>query len=820
MTGNKKYCVIHGHFYQPPRESPWLGEIQRQPSAAPFHNWNERIFDECYRPNAFSRLLNNDGEIVGVSNNYSYMSFNFGPTLFRWLYQKQPEVYQRIVDADKESCKMYGGHGSAVAQVYNHIIMPHASRRDKTTQIKWAKTFFQRHFGRDPEGMWLAETAINMETAECLVEEGFTFAILSPNQAESFRFLDSESEWINADHAGFDPRHPYRLYLEDSKGNKKNGHLDLFFFDEPLSRAISFEDLLDNADFLSERINGCYTPNSEENELVTIATDGETFGHHKKNGDMCLAYYFQKKAAEMGIEVVNLAYYLSVNPPKREVRLKNALGEGTAWSCAHGTGRWIRDCGCNTGGGPGWNQKWRGPLRDGMDYLQSEIDQQYLREMIKYFDHPWTIRDLYEPHFENLESGTEFLKKYAARPIADSTYPYLVSLLEAQRYMLYGYTSCAWFFNDIAGIETVQNYRYAVRAWQLTWQGMKSNEILRKFTKIAKSAISNLPVTTGETILLDEVFPMINHLERAAFTAAVDSYIYSDRRDFKTEAYEVSLERFTNKNAAAGDWMLFRASVHHIVSLEQENFILAIINAHGHQIQGAVFPLSVEKIIEDENSSFNEILQNRAVAHFDLRDVFSAYKEFMTDQFIEEFATDNILDYLSWAGVNNSRLDAITELNSGLPDRIAGTVKFFLDKEWELHIMQIVKRPTFTELSASLTDVITKAEHYGITLDKEHSGHLIDKAVRHDVQQLIDGDITRELVNVVKYKLEIIRQFDIPIRYSQLQDLFYILYKKTRTDLYTAWVNKGQKNNDIRSKVQMVNELAHLFGYSTESTQL
>ena len=109
---------------------------------------------------------------------------------------------------------------------------------------------------------------------------------------------------------------------------------------------------MDNADFLAERINGCYTPGSEDNELVTIATDGETFGHHKKSGDMCLAYFFQKKAAEMGIEVVNLAYYLTLNPPKREVRLKNAHGEGTAWSCAHGTGRWVRDCGCNTGGGP------------------------------------------------------------------------------------------------------------------------------------------------------------------------------------------------------------------------------------------------------------------------------------------------------------------------------------------------------------------------------------------------------------------------------------------------------------------------------------
>ncbi len=819
MTGNK-YCVIHGHFYQPPRESPWLGDIQRQPSAAPFHNWNERIFDECYRPNAFSRLLDNHSNITGVSNNYSYMSFNFGPTLFKWMIEKHPSVYKRIIDADKRSCEEYDGHGSAVAQVYNHIIMPHASKRDKITQIRWAKSFFERHFGRKPEGMWLAETAINMETVECLVDEGFTFAILSPNQAESFRFMDGNSEWNNADHAGFDPRHPYRLYLEDEHGNKKNGHLDLFFFDEPLSRAISFENLLDNADFLTERINSCYSPSGEENELVTIATDGETFGHHKKNGDMCLAYFFRKKAEEAGIQVVNLAYYLSITPPKREVRLKNAHGEGTAWSCAHGTGRWIRDCGCNTGGGRGWNQKWRKPLRDGMDYLQSEIDQVYIREFIKYFEHPWELRNLYEPCFGDRHTGELFLREKATRHIPDSLYPYLISLLEAQRYILYGFTSCAWFFNDISGIETVQNYRYALRAWQLTWQGIKENDVLRKFTAIAEGAKSNLSGVNGKTILRDEVFPMLNHLEKAAFTAAVNHYIYSDKLDYTLHSYEVTLDRYNTKTLQNGDWMLLRASVEHSVSLERGDFTLAILNSRGHQIQGAIFPGDIEEDVSNGNISIDELIRDKATVKLDLSDVFLGYKEYITEQFVGEFATENLLDYLSWAGINSNRLDAITELNSGLPQELAGTVQFFLNKEWEIHITQLVKQRSFTELATSLEEVCSKAAHYGITLNKNRSAHLIDSVIKHDIDALIKGNYSSETLDAISYKLDVVKQFDIPIRILQLQDRFYLFYKHVASTVYPDWVAKGKPRDSVYDELVQINALASQFGYCVKQTEL
>ncbi|MBN1307301.1 MAG: hypothetical protein JXA18_05255, partial [Chitinispirillaceae bacterium] len=288
----RKWVIIHGHFYQPPRENPWLNVIETQPDAAPFHDWNERIYSECYRPNGYSRLLDGEGMITHIHNNYTAMSFNFGPTLMTWMEGYHPATTRRIIEGDRESASRCGGHGNAIAQVYNHIIMPLASRRDQLTQIRWGKASFKKIFGRDPEGMWLAETAINMETVRCLIAEKIAFVILAPRQAESFRPLDASSAWISTRDQAIDTRRPYRLYAQNSSGKKEEGFLDIFFFDEQLSKEASFDDLLHDAPTFGERIDGCYTPAAPNDEVVVIATDGETFGHHKPFGDMCLAYFF------------------------------------------------------------------------------------------------------------------------------------------------------------------------------------------------------------------------------------------------------------------------------------------------------------------------------------------------------------------------------------------------------------------------------------------------------------------------------------------------------------------------------------------------
>jgi len=457
MNGNeggapqpRKWVIIPGPFYQPPRENPWLNLIETQSGAAPYHDWNERIYAECYRPNGASRLLDPDGMISHIHNNYTTMSFNFGPPLMSWIEKNHPKTAKRISHGDREGARLNGGHGSALAQVYNHIIMPLASRRDQLTQIRWAKAAFKKSFGRDPEGMWLAETAVNMETIRCLIDEDISFIICSPSQAESVRRLHDSSHWISTNEQPMDTRRPYRLFLRDGSGNGDGRYIDIFFFNEPLSKEISFNDILKDANTLGKRIDGCFTPGSDHDEVTVIATDGETFGHHKPFGDMCLAYFFSRIAPQLSIQPTNFGHYLSLHPPQYEVTLRNAFGEGTSWSCAHGVGRWIRDCGCSTGGKSGWHQRWRGPLRSALEKLQKRIDTVYETACAEANIDPWELRDEYGRCFDGPTQPVGFeTSTLQTQPLFKSLSPdrerRLRRLLEAQKFMLFSFTSCGWF---------------------------------------------------------------------------------------------------------------------------------------------------------------------------------------------------------------------------------------------------------------------------------------------------------------------------------------------------------------------------------------
>jgi alpha-amylase/alpha-mannosidase (GH57 family) len=472
MTSEKPlYFTIHGHFYQPPRENPWTGIIENQESAHPFHDWNDRIAHECYSPNGASRILNAEGRIQEIVNNYEFMSFNMGATLMNWLRKKTPDTYKRIQEADKKSMERLGGHGNAIAQVYNHIIMPLASKEDRVTQIRWGIQDFEFHFNRKPEAMWLAETAINMDTVVDLICEGIRFVILSPTQAESFRDFNRE-EWGDVSHTNIDTTRPYRIFPKDIDGNVLcEGYLDVFFYNAELSSAVGFEHLLRDAKVFGKRIQDTYDSNKQHTQLINIGTDGESYGHHEAYGDMCAAWLFNRYAPANNMIPVNYAWFLEHFPPQHEVRLKNMHGEGSAWSCAHGVGRWIRDCGCSTGGPAEWNQKWRGPLREAFDHLKKMVDLVYLSEIPKMSEiDPWLIRNEYaqvlvEP--ENLTRTESFLKKVLKNPQDEKASAALIRLLEIQKFVLFSYTSCGWFFNDIEGLEPVQNMRYALRAIEL-----------------------------------------------------------------------------------------------------------------------------------------------------------------------------------------------------------------------------------------------------------------------------------------------------------------------------------------------------------------
>jgi alpha-amylase/alpha-mannosidase (GH57 family) len=443
--------VIHGHFYQPPRENPWTGEIEREPSAAPYHDWNERIHAECYGPNA------------APVNNYGHISFNFGPTLLTWLESHHPDTYQKILVADKESAERRDGHGNAIAQAYGHAILPLCNERDRLTQVIWGLADFRYRFRREAEALWLPETAANDEVLALLIEQGLRYVILAPNQAKGT--IDSSKPYLF--------RHP------DASGRS----LAVFFYNGPLARAIAFEKALTSSRGLVDH----FIRAAQSGDLVNVATDGETYGHHFKFGDLCLAHAMEVEAKEAGFWITNYGAYLDRHPPELEVEIDNGPdGEGTAWSCVHGVGRWMRDCGCHTGGEPGWNQAWRAPLREALNFLRDDTAIKFETAGRELLHDPWAARNDYIDVLLAPRSREAFLSRHAITREESR----VLNLLEMQRSALLMFTSCGWFFSDLAGIETIQVLRYAARVIDLQNQlGFEPPQ--KRFLELLSEARSN-----------------------------------------------------------------------------------------------------------------------------------------------------------------------------------------------------------------------------------------------------------------------------------------------------------------------------------------
>lgn len=454
----ERYICIHGHFYQPPRGNPWLEDIEVEDSAYPYHDWNERINAECYAPNAASRILADGKSIIDIVNNYQRMSFNFGTTLLSWMQRHVPQEYEAILESDKEGARRFSGHGSAIAQGYNHMIMPLANNRDKRTQAIWGLHDFKYRFGRDPEGMWLAETAVDYETLEVLAEHGIKFTILVPRQAHKVRKI-GERAWQEVKDGVIDTKRPYVCALPSGK------KIAIFFSDGSLSPSVMTGQLLKSGEEFANGMMKAFAAEDSQPQLVHVATDGETFGHHHRHGDMALAYCLYYIESKNLAKVTNYGEYLEKHPAEYEVRIH----ENTSWSCAHGVERWKSDCGCNSGGHPGWTQKWRGPLREAMDFVRDSVSPIYEREMAKFVQDPWHVRDEYIDVILDREENkvNEFLARHVQRQLNDGEKIQMLKLLEMQRHCMLMYTSCGWFFDDVGGIEGVKVMQFAARAMQL-----------------------------------------------------------------------------------------------------------------------------------------------------------------------------------------------------------------------------------------------------------------------------------------------------------------------------------------------------------------
>ena len=619
-----RYICIHGHFYQPPRENPWLEEIETEDTAYPYHDWNERITAECYGPNASSRILGPNKTIIDIVNNYSRLSFNFGPTLLSWLEKHNPEVYAQILQADRESRIRFSGHGSAIAQVYNHIIMPLATTQDKRTEIIWGIRDFLTRFNRMPEGMWLAETAVDYETLDILAEQGILFTILDPNQAKRIR-ADGGRPWIEIQQGTFDIGTPYLCRLKTGRS------IAVFFYDHTIANEIAFGNLLENGEIFANRMISTFPADETSPRLLSIANDGETYGHHHRFADMALSYALHLIESRQLAKITIFGEYLEKHPPVAEVEIR----ENSSWSCPHGVERWRSDCGCRTyhvclvsdrasciepsggketGDDPHtWNQQWRAPLRDAMNWLNGRLSELYQKEAVGIFPDPVKARDEYIDFL--LDRSEESLEWFFSRNGAPDLTPDLIvkglKLLEIQRNTLLMFTSCGWFFDEVSGIETVQVMMYACRAMQLARE-VTGTELEPEYIGMLTHARSNVTrIGTGADIYNAYVKTAIVDISRVAFHYAITSLIEPYPEDARITTY--SIRSHAHKQGEAGILKLVtgKAIFRSDTTREESNLTYAAIHIGDHNFMGGVGAYtSEESFLAMQNELWNAFLRS------------------------------------------------------------------------------------------------------------------------------------------------------------------------------------------------------------------
>ncbi|MEI0516919.1 DUF3536 domain-containing protein [Brachyspira murdochii] len=734
-----RYLILHGHFYQPPRENPFLGEIQKEASAAPAHDWNERITNECYSPNAYSRILDGYGRITDMSNNYEYISFNFGPTLIDYIAKTREDLLKRILEADKKSIARLG-YGNAIAQVYNHIILPLAKKEDMRVQIKWGLYNFEKYFGRKSSGMWLSETAINLDVVDALYDCGVKFTILSPYQAHYVKNITT----IDVSGAKIDTSKPYWLYGHNGK------RVAVFFYDHYVSQAIAFEHLLTSSDKLAERIRNAYG----ERRLVNIATDGETYGHHEPFADMCLARYFKENVYYDNITPTNYEHYLSMYPPTEEVILHEGTGRrGTSWSCSHGVERWRSNCGC--GGLEGLDLSWRGPLRDAFDILRKMQDKLFA-EFLDFTDE--TRNSLREEYvraiYNDLDAKDlyEICSKYIS-------FKEFVFLMESYKYSLFSYTSCGWFFEDVSRLEPIKNMQYAEQSFHYARLLVKDksvsfvNDAHKEFLKTLEKSISNKPEHHNARYFYEkeakvDVFTKLYVINYFIFNLAASEYRDININIFKHEIKSTKIE----KNYVEGILIdNIAADIYFKVHMIKEN----------HEFKNQI-----------QISEVYDNLDKATIYTMYLKDLTSDIRDKLADSLFEEDIKK--LDTLMHQIYPEYRkLFTYFNLNSITPDydyrRIMGAMASPILRE------KITERgrDAYDEVSENLKD----ARNAGIFISNSGISSLIGDNIKTALNELYNTGnpfITYDLLRDIKF----LSNNDMPIDRNTFENIFYKILQK------------------------------------------
>jgi alpha-amylase/alpha-mannosidase (GH57 family) len=582
MAPSKRFICIHGHFYQPPRENPWLETVETQDTAAPYHDWNERICAECYATNGAARIQNAKNQITRIVNNYARISFNFGPTLLSWLKENAPRTYRMILDGERRSRKSYGGHSSAMAQVYNHIIMPLANRRDRVTQIRWGIADYALHYGAPPEGMWLSETAADTESLELLAQHGVKFTLLAPHQCKRVRALRDGEGWMDTAGASVDSTHPYLMRFASGAS------ITVFFYNGPSSRAIAFEGLLNSGEAFAARLKNGFKEDSQP-QLVHVATDGESYGHHHKHGEMALAYALRLLERDRNVKLTNYGRFLEQFPPEYEAEIE----EDSSWSCVHGVERWRSNCGCN--GGKPYNQLWRAPLRQALDELRDAVAPLTELEGSKLFKDVWAARDAYINVVldRNAEVAVRFFLAHQSHELTESGRVRALELMEMQRHTQLMYTSCGWFFDDIAGIETVQIIAYAARVLQLAKEmfGEQAEGLEAAFVaRMAEAKSNEASAGDGAQIYKACRDTMELGLEQVAAHYAISSVFSSFAEETDLFCYRVRRISYDIHTSGRGRLAVGRAHIASAITGNQQSFSFAVLHFGDQNITAAVKP--------------------------------------------------------------------------------------------------------------------------------------------------------------------------------------------------------------------------------------
>jgi len=789
----KPYVCIHGHFYQPPRENPWLGEIEIQDSAYPYHDWNERISAECYAPNSAARILDEKKTIIDIVNNYAKISFNFGPTLLSWMEKHEPEIYLAILEADKKSQTIFSGHGAAIAQAYNHLIMPLANSRDKHAQVVWGIQDFRFRFKRKPEGMWLPETAVDLESLDLLAQQGIKFTILAPHQAQRVRKIGSK-DWADVSNGKVDPKRPYTVNLPS--GNK----ISVFFYDRSTSHDIAFGDLLKNGEIFAQRLLQAFSTEPGASQIVHIATDGESYGHHHRFGDMALAYCLNKIESNSKASLAVYGQYLEMHPPEYEVEIK----ENSSWSCSHGVERWRNDCGCSTGLHPGWSQKWRAPLREAMNWLRDQTIPLWEKEIAAYVQDPWRARDDYiQVVLDRSEKNVEdYFSRHLTYDLNRSDKIKILKLQELQRHAMLMFTSCGWFFDDVSGIETVQVMNYAGRVMQLAREMWGKDFEPDYIAKLEKSPSNKAAFKNGAKVYDRFVKPAPLDLLKIGVHYAVSSLFEEYPETIQIGEYRAQNQFSELVESVPQKLALGKARIRSATIWEEDTISYAVLHLGDQSLVAGAKRFTDEQSFSRLQGEIKEAFQRGDVPqtirlmdqhfgdhNYSLWDLLRDKKREILSQLLESTLEEAEASFRQIFENHYSIMYSLKDNNIPLPRAFSTSVEFILNADFR-------KLMEKEELKLeNLKKIIEEFKKWNLHPDKTLLGYISSLRINKIMKELLVNPENLSLLKTLDDLLCLLQDFPLDLNLWKSQNLYFNLCRKLQNPM-----KERKKGGDPRAE--------------------